>query len=300
MLLSGTAQSLLPDPGVGTSVTALLNGPPQSKEALLHELRHKLKLKEDDQSSYAKAEIFNALSSEITKYALKSADISAIKARLGARGDLPPDAYEIEIPPSVQANLVERCIRPNHIKDALRQPDAVQHLAHERFGYSVSLFLKHISYGEDALTLLVVAQRHGYKLYVGDALRIYRSEVETTLDEPLSVLRAFLKTYGLFTQIGNSLPAHLFLYEAVPFTGNLKSATDAIRVEGRPLSKFKMSVEVDKQRRTSVIPESEHIRGSGLARIDHRLSVVEVGIAYNFDGRRYNEDLRRHGVPVPR
>lgn len=42
------------------------------------------------------------------------------------------------------------------------------------------------------------------------------------------------------------------------------------------------------------------LSGTLLGRTNSRLSVAEIAIAYAFDGGKYSDDLRRHGVAVPR
>src|ERR1700761_1486955 len=153
ILLSSTVHSLLPDPGVGSPLAHVLNAPAESREQLLQELRHKLKLSHDDKSPRAQAEIFNTLSSEISKYALKNVDIRQVKARLGARGDLAPGLYEIEIPSHQEKDLASSGVRPNHIEDCVHSPDLVQHLTGQRSSYTISLFLKHISSGHNPFSL---------------------------------------------------------------------------------------------------------------------------------------------------
>lgn len=225
ILLSSTAHSLLPDPGVGSRITDVLNAPATSREQLLHELRQKLNLREDDQSPRAQAEIFNKLSSEISRYALKNADVRQIKARLGARGDLNPSSYEIDIPSVLRDIAAARGIRPNHIEDALHAPDAVQHLSSKRHSFLVSLFLKRVGSGRNAFTLFVLALRDGYTLRVRDALRVYHADVDMKrANEPVAVLRSFLNTYGLLIEIGPR-SGLLLLDDVFPFVGTVKNLT---------------------------------------------------------------------------
>lgn len=291
ILLSSTVHSLLPDPGVGSRITDVLNAPAKSREQLLHELRHKLKLKDDDQSPTAQAKIFETLSFEISKYALKNADIGQIKARLGARGDLDPRSYEIDISPAERNTLAPRGIRPNHIEDALHNPDEVQHLNSEPHNILVSLFLKRVGSGRDAFTLFVMAQRVGYTLGVRDALRIYHADVDIRgAREPVMVLRAFLNTYGLPIQIGPR-SSSLLLNEVFPFVGTKKEFDSMITVAGTP--------------RFDQDGHLIHFSTDGfgwlyVARRHPHLSVVEIAIAYAYNQRKYFDDLRRHGVPAPR
>jgi hypothetical protein len=298
MLLSSTVHSLLPDPGVGSRITDVLNAPAKSRAQLLHELRHKLHLNADDRSPIAQAKIFDTLSSEISKYALKNADIRQIKARLGARGDLNPSSYEVDVPSDRRDDLAVRGIRPNHIEDALHTPDAVQHLSSERNDFLVSLFLKRVGSGRDAFTLLVVARRDGYLLRVRDALRIYHSDVDIKgAHEPFAVLRAFLNRYGVPIQIGPRAGL-LLLDEVFPFAGTKKELDNMATLDGKPWrSRF---VEWDGNSTYVSNTDIPGFRGVALVRVEPHLSVAEIVIAYAFDDRKYDEDLRRHGVPVPR
>lgn len=299
ILLSSTAHSLLPDPGVASPLTDVLNAPAKSREQLLHELRHKLKLKENDQSPRAKAEIFNKLSSEISKYALKNADIPQIKARLGARGDLKPSSYEIDIPSITRNRLVRRGIRPNHIEDALRTPDALHHVNSKRQNFLVSLFLHRAGSGKNTFALFTVALRKGYTLLVRDALRIYDAAIDIKgANEPLAVLRTFLNSYGLPVQIG-PLSGLLLLDDAFPFIGSEKELPNLTAVNGTPWPHLGSMDEWDGDSTYVSRRATPGYSGLILAQMNPRLSVVEIAIAYAFDERKYDEDLRRHGVPVP-
>jgi len=300
ILLSSAVHSLLPDPGVGSRVTDVLNSPAKSREQLLHELRHKLKLSEDDESPRAKTEIFNKLSSEISKYALKSADIRQIKARLGARGDLPPGSYEIDINQTIRANAASRGIRPSHIEDALHAPDSVQHLSSQLHDFRVSLFVKLIGSGKDAFSLFAVALRDGDTLRVYDALRVYHADVEIErATEPLAVLRALLNRYGLPVQIGPQ-SGLLLLNKVFSFTGTPKDLNDLVVIAGRSAREFKPTYQRESEFSYHAYAGGRDFHALILSKNKSMLNVVEIGIAYAFDLRKYDEDLRRHGVPVPR
>lgn len=135
---------------------------------------------------------------------LKDADIRQIKARLGARGDLPLGLYDIDIDPPFRAPLGRRGIRPSHIEEALRAPDAFRHTSSELHdNLRVSLFVKGFGSGKDAFTLFAVARRDACTLRVRYAMRVYDADVNMDhATEPLAVLRAFLNRYGLEVQIG--------------------------------------------------------------------------------------------------
>jgi hypothetical protein len=302
ILLSSTVHHLLPDPGVGSRVTDVLNAPAKSREQLLHELRYKLKLGEDDESARAKTEIFNKLSSEISKYALKDTDIRQVKARLGARGDLPPASYEIDIDPVYRALLADRGIRPNHIEEALRAPDATQHLK-SQLDFLVSLFVKRVGSGRDSFTLFTVALRDGYTLRVRDALRVYHADVNVErATEPLAVLRAFLNRYGLPVQIGPR-SGLLLLNEIFPFVGSPKDLNDLIVIAGKPWPGLYKTTQWhwDSESGHRSFGDSPGVDDAlVLWKYQAALNIVAIGIAYAFNGRQYDEDLRRHGVSVPR
>ncbi|HEX3681054.1 MAG TPA: hypothetical protein VHU83_00835 [Bryobacteraceae bacterium] len=300
ILLSSTVHYLLPDPGVGSPVTDVLNAPARSREKLLHELRQKLKLSEDDQSPRAQAEIFDTLSSEISKYALKDSDIRQIKARLGARGDLPPGAYEIDIDPAVRGGLASRGIRPSHIEEAVRAPDALRHLNSQTCEFLVSLFVKRVGSGKHAFTLFVVAQRDGYLLRVRDALRVYDADVNREhATEPLAVLRAFLNKYGLPVRMGPK-SGLLLLNEVFPFVGTRKDVDDVTFIAGKPWREFNATNQWESDFGRFAVAGSPILNAVLLWKHSAMLNVVEIPIAYAFNGDQYDDDLRGHGVPVPR
>jgi hypothetical protein len=299
MLLSSTVHSLLPDPGVGSRITDVLNAPAQSREQLLHELRHKLKLTDDDQSPVAQAKIFDTLSSEISKYALKNADLRQIRARLGNRGDLDPLSYEVEIPRLTEVGLSLRGIRASHIEEAIHMPDAVQHVNSNRHEFLVSLFCKNVGIGSaDAFTLLVVGLRKGYTLRVCDALRIYHSDVGLRGGDAVGVLRAFLRTYGVTVQVGH-LSGLLLLDEVFPFSGGGAELRQTMRIGEKAFGELPSVTESFSASDRGHFCRDTEFGSIVLSRHNPLLSVVEVAIAYAYNARKYREDLRRHGVPVP-
>jgi hypothetical protein len=204
--------------------------------AVLQEARRRLHLEEDDWSTSARVRVANLLGDELRHTLLTRERATAARQRLGASGALWTRAYRIEFTTDSKAGRV----RPVNIEDAVRNPDAFQHLppgpdtsSSNKF---LSLFVKRASAreGEPSFTL-VQAHRDQDVQRVEAAWRIYPSEVDIKeAREPLDILKAFVARYGLDLKIGGGEVRKFTLYERVPIAPGWNRGL--IQVLGRPQS----------------------------------------------------------------
>ncbi|MDO8445008.1 MAG: hypothetical protein Q7T53_02715 [Deltaproteobacteria bacterium] len=248
---------------------------------LLDEIRQRAKVSAGDLSQEAKAKLLEIIVKEISQPVLGSTRAIEAKARLGMRGDLRPDLYQIKFGDSFKEDE-KRGVRRSHVEETIHHPDKVEHLLPNRFTDaempSLSLYAKtmgkHAS--NDIFTLIVQTQRQADKQLVSSVWRVYHSDVDLShASSPLGVLKAFVSVYAMDFYIGDKTPRHFLLYD----TFNLPHS-------GHP---FKM-IEVHN-------PGNDNFVSSFMFRISP-LAVAEVAIAYVINTTRYIRDLRKHNVQI--
>jgi len=209
-ILANLTLGILPNPGVGDN-RYQSDIAPEFHQRLIQEIRVSLRLKRDDKSPQAMAKIYEYLAREIERAALVGVDITEVKTRLGERGDLAPSLYKIEFADTFRDLSEKRGIERRDVEQLLQAPDFVQHLRPEFLGIATakltSLYLKEFKNSQqpsNTYSLLVFCHRVGYVQRVGEAWRIFPSDVDlTTAKSPLDVLKAFVNKYGIEIQVGN-------------------------------------------------------------------------------------------------
>jgi hypothetical protein len=272
LALAEIAQSLLPQPF-----------PPDERplnrmhQKVLDELYKKLNIDVVKFSSGDTVKVLEALIREISASVLSGPRAEAARARLGRRGDLRLDLYRLTFSPAFDLEEM-RGIRRSHVQDALRNPDAVEHLAEEtEESMGVTLIAKkHI--GPDAegnFVLLVQALRNEDQLGVAKAVRIYYSDVDLRLaSKPVDMLKAFLAKYGVPFYLPTLGPVKYLIGEFIPGDVNPRSLN--IRIPGF---------------------EGVPLEGVGTLR-PTTLGVMHIPLAYFINSEQYVVDLRRHNVQV--
>lgn len=277
-ILSGLTVSLLPDPGIGAR-SPLLTVDPQIYSTVMKDIQHYLRISPSDLSPKNRAKVLEFLSSQMTRVALADADLNRVKTRLGQRGDLRPDQYEIEYLRSFWISE-QHGVRRNHVADVLRRPDAVQHLpamSEESPALYIYIKAENKVKGNDRFSLLVLANRVGFGQRVIFGFRLYHSDIELpSMSSPLNGLRALIDRYGVEMK-ADTLTSKLIQDEFV----SVEPGTTPQEV-ARPQA-----------------PESTSLYMFLQVRTTHLVNVYAVSLAFALDQKRYAADLRRHGVHVP-
>lgn len=267
-ILAGLTLSLSPEAEDSTdSVDDKLRG------TLLSEVYRKLHISTTAQSESDKAKLYRFLTKEMSTAALSAANTDEIKQRVGQRGDLRPDLYEIIIPNDVRVKANEQSVSISDIREALENPDGVEHLLPEQFGITgdaVSLYYvewETVKSGETSF-LLILTRRKGYKQTVADVIRFFESDVPTQAKTPLELLKAFVERYGVVQQIGDRA-AKFFLYEVIPFFG-------------KPANFLQFPA------------QSEGAVTLTRCFVKFSQNTAEVAIAFTINEREYLADLRKH------
>jgi hypothetical protein len=282
-ILANLTLGLLPNPGVGSNryepdIT------PEFHQRLIQEIRVSLRLKRDDKSPQAMAKIYEYLAHEIERAALMGVDISEVKTRLGERGDLAPSLYKIEFTDTFRNLSETRGIEKRDVEQALRAPDFVQHLRPELLGIATakltSLYLKEFKNSQhpsNTYSLLVFCHRSGYVQKVGEAWRIFPSDVDTsTAKSPLDVLKAFVNKYGLEIEVGDR-KGLFFWHEHVARSQGSNSETNLIR-----FNKIDPTIDM------STTFEVGKLDSTG----------IEIFYAFSINHTAYDADLAKHGFRI--
>lgn len=278
--LSAATSSLLPDPGVAKEVKLAADADVVAR--VLRESRLALGIEEGSFSAESRSQLLEFLSDRLIDRVLTNADETQIKNRLGDSGDLRDDLFGVSLTKDNADQLAKFGIFAANLKDAVRHPDRVQHLRPDQIRMSgldqISLLLQlptAISRA-DPFSLLVLTTRKGSEHVIDAAFRIYHSDVavgEST--SPLAALRNFLDRYGLFVEVGNHLRTKLSMYEVIPFDPKVGVMPVRLVDEPTPIPAFSMVARI---------------------RMQEHLHVIEVGLAYAVDLRKYVRDLVKHGV----
>jgi hypothetical protein len=271
-VLADAVQSLLPQPH---SVALQKVDPPVNR--LLQELSEQIGVQLNDVSPSSRARLLEELVHHLSAPILTGPRRLRAKRRLGERGDLRPDQYQVRFQPDF-AVCEARGIRRRHVENAIHQPDAIEHLPsvipEEEKG--ISFFVKSVTESATSFLLLVQALRDGDALDVLTALRIYSSDVDlTSAATPLEVYQRFMERYGIEFTIGALGPAKYRLNEFIHYVGG-----------GLP-----PEIEtIDQSNRT--------LEGRVLWRLSRVMGTAYVVTAYVINAQPYLDDLKRHGVLV--
>lgn len=248
---------------------------------VIAEIRGRVGLALDDHSDEARDIILSFISDQISKIVLGRTDEKAVLNRLGDRGALRPDLFEITYPASFRS-FSERGIRREHIRQALNYPDDVEHVLPEDMPFkgegSFSLYVKHhrSSNPNDNFSLLVVSSRKGYQQRVDDAFRIYPSDVNVgSAKYPVDLLKALAEKYGLPLDVGNQKGKFFFLV----VVDKLPKEEETF-VIGAPL------------------PSNGSIPYEARFILRETEKTIEVAMAYALDEVTYRSDLKKHNVQV--
>lgn len=282
-VLSQIADDLLPNP-YSDDTTRHGIGDPQLKKVVTSEIRQYLKIAPDDFSSEALARLQDFISARLESITLDGYDLSEVRARVGERGDLRPDLYEVVFNESFSEPM-SRGIRRTHVESAVRRPDKAEHLYPQRHLTTkentelISFFVKHFN-TSDGFALLVMCFRNGYKQTVVDAWRVYYSDVRFSQQyKPREILRAFLERFGYRVRVSDEVD-YLFLYRNIYYP---------IELENKRL------IEVD----ALEAAENGKVHFIVVPHEPGRVSqMFEVLVAFAYDTVKYAESLRRHGIQV--
>jgi len=296
-ILSRVVLSLMPDPELD----------PQSTISVENQLIHQRILEEIQPSGTAnKLGLFQRLSREISIATFSQVRKDDVKARLGQKGLLRQDLYKIELSEGFKKGTTRFGISLTDAEEALRRPEAVEHLLPDHFDQSgnqpsFTLILKtpRVKRRNDAFTLLVLSKREGTVQTVLAAWRVYHSDINISAPlRPLGVLIAFADRYGFPITVG-SKTANFILYEKISVKGALSEMIKGPSGIKMSLNQFTQQIQFSVDPGVSLNCQTHlFVRVTKSPPIQIDGTVLEVALAFIVDLERYAADLRRHGVAI--
>jgi len=275
-ILSKMALRLMPSPNDDGQVLA------QEEELyknVLEEIRKRTRLSSGDNSNKARTKIIHYLSEELSRLIFLESDISETKSRIGQKGNLRPDQYDVEFSKSFIESFVKLGIPKRLAERTVHYPDSVEHFDPQKEGVEgASLYLKYIPTSRQVSDyyLLVSSIRSGNVQLVDSAWVVFPSEVNINDgSSPLDVLKSFVSVYGVdFVFAGHK--ARFMFYRRIP--------VDAWSIRAKRIGDF---LTIEKS-------EHQYIWSMEVARFYDPPSLM-VTIGFCVDGNKYVSDLRNHG-----
>lgn len=272
--MAAAALANSPSPGVGERPLVLRT---YEKEALaaLKEIRSRLKISEYTDPETAHSLIAKTIADTLRQAILGHADTEAILKRMGNSGRLPSASYNVLQSQEFQTAFYRLGIRGNHVEDAVKHPDDLQHLMTEGMPESwhdISLFMKYVASRELSRRhwLLVQAHRVATDQRVGAAWRIYPEDINLeTAQQPIDVLKAFVEAYGVPISI---------------------DGTKVLFIEFRSYP-VNVSIKID----WTGAPEDHFVSIAHTTDLSGRF---RIGLTYCIDIPKYSATLKARGVKV--
>lgn len=276
-ILAGLAMDFLPDPKV--VVGADRGSVPEAiRTELIKELGRTLRLEMSSDDNAVKRKVLDYISEQLRETVLRSAKISDVRERVGQKGLLSPDAYDVSYGDDFRDVFDPLGTSRGEVELCIRKPDFVEHIRPEEFGQdsgsaiSVSLFVRRWA-SSDPYDILVLATRRGGRLTVGSAWRLFHSDIcIDDLINPMRCLRGLLTRYGVPIRVGDRTDT-FFLYETIPVVYGQQASLFAVEPRG-----------------------TDRIYGQFLVRRGSFSANVAVAFAVNLTS--YVADMKSHGVAV--
>jgi hypothetical protein len=248
------------------------------RQRILAELRDRIALSDqDDQGSVER--LYEAIDEESDSL-LGLPDLDPALERLSERGELPSDSYIVEFTDSLRTSLEQHGLpleaEQELIRLTVREPHAEQHYGpriSDDQPSLISIFARRFTHQYPArdFILLALGRRHGLKLEVQQAWRIYPAVVRlggvTTL---VDIVRRFAEHFGYPVTVGGHTDQFI-LFAHVPYVPH--HVADIVGVAA-PASAREFYI-------------------SGMFRVDATEGIVEVAFAMAIDLVRYRQVLSR-------
>ncbi len=239
----------------------------------VEEIVKRLNLKNTDHLYEAKSKLLEFVGREIRGSAIESGHISSVRKRLGQKGMLSPNAYQIKFNQDYYKLCEPLGITKNEIRQVIESPDIFEHfipevVINETFE-AISLYVKTYSKCADPYSVLVDTRRAGDELSVHFALKVFHSDVDISdVSKPTDLLKTFTDKFGSEITIDEQSGRLI-----------LNKSLDA--------RTFRLATRISQ-------PHT-------LTRLSYRAlenGKIEVAIAYGVDLKLYAESLRLHRVKV--
>jgi hypothetical protein len=279
-VLAAAALSTSPSPGIGDESEFVKYA--TDAAAVLAEIRRNLNLKEDDNSTAARARIDSVLSDAFDQSIFRGSNAEAALSRAGNAGRLSPGAYQIVQPGTFRNVFYHLAVTKQQVKEAVHEPDDYQHLMHENAlpgeDDLFSIFMKQSGGSRTrhaANWLLITSLRRGIEQVVQSAWRIYPDDVDLAhAAEPLHVLAAFAEVFGAYVNVA----------------GRRAKFIESVTLPKDPsIDQLSYTVQLERP------PQSEHFSSWSYRKTTSNNS-FNFGLVFSIDLPPYRDSLRRHGA----
>ncbi|TXG94650.1 MAG: hypothetical protein E6R09_16970 [Rhodocyclaceae bacterium] len=242
---------------------------------VLQEIIQRLGLTEGHDFKNAKTLILNLIGKEIRDVTIGSAQIGAVRKRLGQKGMLPPSSYKVSFTDEFSELCQTLGVTRKEVRQVISAPDMFKHFLPEISinNEAISLYVKGFADKSDPYSLLVDTHRVADEVRVIYAFRVFHSDIDMSdISTPLDLLKAFTERFGEDVVFEDEV-AKLFLYRALPVGSN------------------DWKVRLPHSSKPTDFRASQRLMASG---------VTEVAIAYAVGLTEYVASLRGHGVSITR
>lgn len=187
-------------------------------QQLLEEIKLELGIEGD--SSEDRARMRDAISELVIQTVMSGSSLSDVKSRLAIKGELPLSAYRIKF---AKGLLKQSGENENFIRRAIKADPEIQHILPKNIpveagvrGMTLMVIPQKSSRGNDHWIILD-AMRSGDELVISDIFRVFPEVVDLSeACNPLDVLKAFVKVYGIEFQIDSLRPQKFFENLVIP------------------------------------------------------------------------------------
>jgi hypothetical protein len=281
-LVARLAASLLPNPDIDDDQLAMS---PEPFDAMLAEIKQELNIHPADDPSKARLRLYDYLTRLMARLVLPNDEISEVRSRVGERGALPPQFYDIRYTENFEKSA-KHAVSKHQIVETLKDPDYYDHLYPPEGGKQMSLFAKiQRPVKADPYTLLVLSERKGAIQTVYNAWPVFPPEADhKAVTSAMDILKRLVDTYGMeFTILG--FPTKLLIGEVIHASegmligysdGSIDLGPKAFDVKG--------------------LGPGEEMRSVVVLKIEGDEVNVALAFAINMD--KYYADLRRHGFQI--
>jgi hypothetical protein len=250
------------------------------------ELRHTAE--EIVESPNLKTQMLTKMSAALSERVLAGGRGQAAAQRLGSRGELRPGLYKVKFERSERWEYISG-VRKAHVEDAIRQPDAIEHvhLPDDSPFPRLTLVARRIQPKRNApFITLIQAERKEDVLDVRAAWRIPETLPFLTMRQGgddaerytlLALLRAFVDEFGVDLHLPNRPPTKFIVNEAIPLehTSIEQLLSNALNVKSQ---EFGLEFHL-----------------VSLVRVS-RLNVAEIALCYAVELKKYWKALQESGV----
>jgi hypothetical protein len=279
-ILAATALSTTSNAGLDDT-SDLIKKYQSQVDAVLSEIRQKLRLGKDDRSPKATAAIDNYLVKALDDSVLLEGEATIALRRAAQAGRLSPAAYKVIQPEPFRKRFYPLAVTKNKVEEAVKQPDDFQHLMADRTTVGeediFSIFLKRsMRSGYEQNWFLVQSLRRELDQIAQSAWRVYPSEVDLSkAEKPIDVLKAFVDRFGIEVKVG-SRTAKFIDVTSFPKSGEqMKYAVEVPNLAAHPDYFLSMS------HRTTI-----------------DVATFDIGLVYCIDMAVYRKSLIAHGASV--